>query len=193
GRLPARTGVGGAGQHAVLGGDPALALAFEEARDTVFHGGGAEHLGVTERHQDATLGMLGVMARKRHFTHLVGRAAGGTHGSSLGSDNGMGGPHCNEPAGPIARRHGRSARIAPRGRSLQGRCRSQPCWRIPEGAVPFASGAGSYNSFVAGPQLSNTNGTLSAHAMAEDPVMIRSMTAFARTDGHLDGVDLAWE
>lgn len=29
--------------------------------------------------------------------------------------------------------------------------------------------------------------------MAEDPVMIRSMTAFARTDGHLDGVDLAWE
>jgi hypothetical protein len=42
---------GGARQHAVLGGQPALALALEEARHAVFDADGADDLGITELDQ----------------------------------------------------------------------------------------------------------------------------------------------
>ena len=41
-------GVGGARQHAVLGGDPAFALAAQEAGHLVVDAGGAQHAGVAE-------------------------------------------------------------------------------------------------------------------------------------------------
>ncbi|MCY1179458.1 hypothetical protein D9M73_198620 [compost metagenome] len=45
------TFAGGARQHAILGGQPALALAFEEARYTVFNADRADDFGVTELDQ----------------------------------------------------------------------------------------------------------------------------------------------
>jgi len=51
GRFAVHPGVGGARQHAVLGGDPALPLAFQEARHAGVNAGGAEHASITELHQ----------------------------------------------------------------------------------------------------------------------------------------------
>lgn len=45
-------GVGGAGQHGVLGGDPAFAAALAPARDAFGDGGGAEDFGVAEGDED---------------------------------------------------------------------------------------------------------------------------------------------
>jgi hypothetical protein len=49
-RFAATAGVGGAGQHAVFRGHPALALAAQEARHALVHAGGDQHLGMAERH-----------------------------------------------------------------------------------------------------------------------------------------------
>jgi len=51
GGLAPAAGVGGPRQHAVLGGDPALALAAQEAGDALFQAGGHQHLGVAEADQ----------------------------------------------------------------------------------------------------------------------------------------------
>ena len=47
-RLAPAAGVGGAGQHAVFGGDPALAAAAQEARHAFVQAGGDQHPGVAE-------------------------------------------------------------------------------------------------------------------------------------------------
>src|SRR5690606_27191921 len=78
------TRAGGARQHAVFGGQPALPLALEEARHAGLDAGGAYHLGITELHQHRPLGMLGVVAGDADRTQLVGGAATGTlHGLFL--------------------------------------------------------------------------------------------------------------
>ena len=48
GRLAPAAGVGGPGQHAVLGGDPALAAAAQEAAARLVEAGGDQHPGVAE-------------------------------------------------------------------------------------------------------------------------------------------------
>ena len=61
-----RARVGGARQHAVLGGDPALALAAQERRHALLDAGGAQHLRVAELDQHRALGVLGDAAREAH-------------------------------------------------------------------------------------------------------------------------------
>jgi hypothetical protein len=55
--LPLDAAGGGAGEHAVLRGDPALTLAFEKGRDAVFHADRAHHLGVTHLDEGGALGV----------------------------------------------------------------------------------------------------------------------------------------
>ena len=80
--LARRPGVRGARQHAVFGGDPALAAATLEARHAGLHGGGAEHLGMAELDQHRALGMAREMARKTHRAQLIGRTSARSHASS---------------------------------------------------------------------------------------------------------------
>ena len=65
GRLARAAGVGGARQHAVLGGQPALALAAQEVRHTVLDAGGAQHAGVAEADQHRAFGVSGEAALDR--------------------------------------------------------------------------------------------------------------------------------
>src|SRR5690606_39218142 len=69
------TRMGAARQHAVLGGDPALALALEEARYVLVHRRGAQYLGVAELHQYAAFSVAGVLAGKANISKLVGLTA----------------------------------------------------------------------------------------------------------------------
>src|SRR5690606_411314 len=73
-------GVGGARKHAVFGGDPAGALAAQEARHAVLDAGRAQHPGFAKGDQDRTLGVAGIAALDAHFAHLAGRAAAGAWG-----------------------------------------------------------------------------------------------------------------
>ena len=83
-RFAVHPGVGGARQHAVLGSDPPLPLAFEEARHAGVDAGGAEHAGVAEFHQHGPFSMLGEVAGDGYRTHLGGAAIAGTgHGTDL--------------------------------------------------------------------------------------------------------------
>src|SRR3546814_2951052 len=50
GRLALAAAMGGARQHAVFGSHPALALATQKTRYTIFHAGGAQHAGRSEEH-----------------------------------------------------------------------------------------------------------------------------------------------
>jgi hypothetical protein len=78
GRLARRARMRGARQHAVFGGDPALALAAQEARHAILDRRGAEHARVAELHQHRALGMAREAALEADRAQLVGRAATGT-------------------------------------------------------------------------------------------------------------------
>jgi len=82
---------GGAGQHAVFGGDPALALAAKPRRHAFLDGRGAQHLGVAEGNQHGALGVAGVMAFDADGAQLVGGASAGADGGHVGPDLGTGG------------------------------------------------------------------------------------------------------
>ena len=75
-RLAPRAGVGRAGQHAVLGGDPALPTTPEERRHVGLDTDGAHHAGFAALDQHGTLGMTRVMTTDAHRSQLVGAAAG---------------------------------------------------------------------------------------------------------------------
>jgi hypothetical protein len=84
GRLALVTLAGGARQHAVFGGEPALPLALQEARHAGFHAHRTDHLGIPELHQHRTFSVLGVVASDADRAQLIGRAATGTlHGEYL--------------------------------------------------------------------------------------------------------------
>src|SRR5690606_22339087 len=70
-------GVGRARQHAVLGGNPAFALAAQEAGHAVLDTGGAQHPGVAEADQHRALGVAGEPALDPYLAQLVGGAAAG--------------------------------------------------------------------------------------------------------------------
>jgi len=72
GSLAVTAGVGGAGQHAVLGRDPALAAALLVAGHLFLHGSGAQHAGIAKFDQHRALGMDGVAPGDAHRAQLVG-------------------------------------------------------------------------------------------------------------------------
>ena len=74
--LAVAAGVGGARQHAVFGGHPALAGVAQERRHAAFDAGGAKHLGVAHADQAGALGMAGeagVRLRRRAVRRRRGR------------------------------------------------------------------------------------------------------------------------
>ena len=72
--------VRGARQHAVFGGDPALALAAQERRHAFFDRGGAQHARVAELDQHRAFGVLRESTGESHGAQLIGCAAAGTRG-----------------------------------------------------------------------------------------------------------------
>jgi len=81
-------GKGGAGEHAVLGGDPASAGVAEPAGDALLDGGVAEDAGVTGLHEDGAFGHSDVVGGDADCAESVGGAMVGTEelrgGSSYG-------------------------------------------------------------------------------------------------------------
>src|ERR1700722_7967555 len=76
--------MGRARQHAVLGGDPALALATQKGRDALFDTGGTQHMGIPEAHEYRAFGMPGEAALETDGPQLIGGAATGSgHGHGL--------------------------------------------------------------------------------------------------------------
>src|SRR5437763_11555083 len=71
--------MGGAGEHAIFGGDPALAPAAEEGRDLVLDARGAQHARVAEADEARTFGMAGEAGLETKLTHLIGGASGRAH------------------------------------------------------------------------------------------------------------------
>ena len=64
--------IGGARQHAVLGGEPALALALQERRHLVLDAGGADHLGVAAFDQHRAFGVACIGAGDVELPQLIG-------------------------------------------------------------------------------------------------------------------------
>jgi hypothetical protein len=73
-RLAVTAGMGGAGQHAVFGRDPAFTAAFFVARHFFFNRSGAQHLGIAKLDQHRAFGMHGVAASDAHRAQLIGGA-----------------------------------------------------------------------------------------------------------------------
>ncbi|MNZ75518.1 hypothetical protein D3C78_939960 [compost metagenome] len=67
--------MGGARQHAVFGGDPALAAVAQPWRRLFFQAGGDEHMRVAEFYQTGTFGMFREIALEGNLAHLVGFSA----------------------------------------------------------------------------------------------------------------------
>src|SRR3546814_15136966 len=63
--------MGGARQHAVFGSHPALALATQKTRYTIFHAGGAQHAGVAKTDQHRAFGMAGETAFDLHRAQRI--------------------------------------------------------------------------------------------------------------------------
>ena len=78
-RLALAAGGGGAGQHAVLGGDPALALALQERGHPLLDAHGADDLGVADLDEDRAFRVLGVAPGEGDRPELVGGAAVAAH------------------------------------------------------------------------------------------------------------------
>ena len=120
----ARHALGGrARQHAVLGRDPALPGAAQEARHLLEHARVAQHARVAELDQHRALGMLGVAARDADGPQLVGGASARSHRSLLGAS---GRASIAEAASALSPRRAR-ARPAPRaGCAPRARARRPP-------------------------------------------------------------------
>ena len=124
GRLAGHALVGGAGQHAVLGGDPAGAGAEHVGRDPVLQAGGAEHVGVAEAGQAGALGVLGDVHFERNGPELAGLPSVGAHGARIITAGG-------------SWRSRRRATARPRGSRLRRR-RAPRCRRRRQAAIPAA-------------------------------------------------------
>src|SRR5581483_8552844 len=75
-RLAVGAAVGGARQHAVLGGHPALAAAFKEGRRLFFQCRGAEHMGVAEFDEAGAFGIAIDIDRQLDGAQLIGGTTG---------------------------------------------------------------------------------------------------------------------
>ena len=72
--VAAFAGGGGAGEHAVLGGEPALAFAHEPGWNALFDDGGAEDAGLAEGDEDGAAGVLGEVALEGDGAEVGGAA-----------------------------------------------------------------------------------------------------------------------
>ena len=70
-RFAEKNGVGGARQHRVLGGHPALTFALKPARHALGKGCGAQHAGVAELDEGGTLSVAGPAAGNGDGAQLV--------------------------------------------------------------------------------------------------------------------------
>jgi hypothetical protein len=87
--LACGAGEGGAGEHAVLGGDPAAAGVAEPAGDALLDGGVAEDAGVAGLHEDGALGHGDVVGGDADLAEGVGGAVVGAEelgGGCCGGD-----------------------------------------------------------------------------------------------------------
>ena len=75
GSLALHAFMGGARQHAIFGGDPALAAVAQPRRRLLFKTGGNEHMRVAEFHETGTFGMFREIALEGNLAHLVGFSA----------------------------------------------------------------------------------------------------------------------
>ena len=66
---------GAAGEHAVLGAEPALASADQEGRDGQVHAAGTQDLGAAHLHQHAAGGLAREVAAELQGADLIGLAA----------------------------------------------------------------------------------------------------------------------
>src|SRR5690606_7066151 len=69
-------------KHAVFGGQPALALALQEAGHGFLDAGGAQHAGFAELDEHGAFGMAGEMTCDAHRTELVGASLVVSHAIS---------------------------------------------------------------------------------------------------------------
>ena len=75
--------MGGARQHAVFGGDPALVFAAQEGREFFIHAGGAEDVGVAAADERRAFGMFVDAALDNDRAELVGATVACAHDDSL--------------------------------------------------------------------------------------------------------------
>ena len=92
----ARAGVGGAGQHGVLAGHPALALAFEKRRHPTLDAGGHQNARVAELDEAGALGELLGVEVDEDRAQRIGRAVVGS-----GRSGGRGGRSRSRSHGPV--------------------------------------------------------------------------------------------
>jgi hypothetical protein len=82
-----------AGQHAVLGGDPAFALAAQKRRHALFDRRRADHFRAPDFNQDRSFGVYGVVGRDARLAHGVREASVGSwHVRLLSFPNPVSGP-----------------------------------------------------------------------------------------------------
>ncbi|CAM2158368.1 hypothetical protein PT2222_40276 [Paraburkholderia tropica] len=122
--------VRGARQHAVFGGEPALALVAQERRHALRDARGAQHLGVAEFNEHRPFGVLREMAGDADVAKLVGGAAGGAL-DGLGHRRACGGTAKEGETAILAPSHGgRGAWVAARRGGLRAaRRRGRPARR----------------------------------------------------------------
>ena len=89
--LAGGAGEGGAGEHAVLGGDPAAAGVAQPAGDALLDGGVAEDAGVADLDEDGAFGGADVAGGDAGGAEGGGGAVAGTEDSRRG--DGCGGGH----------------------------------------------------------------------------------------------------
>ncbi len=81
---------GGAGQHGIFGGDPALAAAAQKGRDGIFHGGRAQYAGVADFDQDGPFGGEQIICGDLRGAELVVLSAVFAHELTMVMDSGRG-------------------------------------------------------------------------------------------------------
>src|SRR5262245_62419371 len=78
-RLAPRALRGGAGEHAVFGGYPTAALAFEPWRQALFEAGGHQHVGIAKLNETGAFGVFHDPALERDRAQLIGLSAARPH------------------------------------------------------------------------------------------------------------------
>src|SRR5262249_36278408 len=99
-------------QHAVLGGDPALALPFEKAGHLLLHRRSADEPGFTERDQDRSLGITIEIGLDGDWSQLICASSVDSHDAreSTLCDRAYGSPHAH---GQIFDSRGQGSRRTP--------------------------------------------------------------------------------
>ena len=166
-------------QHAVLGGEPALALALEKRRHAFLDAGRAQHLRVAGLDQHRAFGVPRVAAGDAERTQLVGAPPGRTS-AHRGSPNGQG--------AIIASRRPRCRRTPPARARRLTRLRSSAA--APPRAVaarPSASECGGRQPVAAGNDAVSTSSVPTSRSTCARRPSRRRRAREAHRDGHKCG------